>query len=154
IKNPANSPLTITATVQDESLAYQLDQANDFFVPAQNPNDNKQGRGEKFIQGTKNLPGQVYWYFMYPDGRFFEYRSSLDASIYLGTLPTGYYQNLAALVDAPAPVIQPIALTVDVTGQDLIIRQLTPGWLGFLPISVSVSDPYYSTSRAFMLEIF
>ena len=107
-----------TAGRQDatELLAYQLDQARDFFA-APNEYLNFEGLNEKYFRGDG-----TGWFYVLPTGAVYQHASPVSSSTLWGTLDSTYYDNLSQLFDVVEPAADdPVDVTVSISGTTLTI---------------------------------
>jgi hypothetical protein len=126
--DPDGHPLSFSATGQ--SLAYNLNQQAGGLT-YYSVWDNDFGAGEKWLaSGTQ-------WYFILPNGNFYQWDGSLAASgTLLGNVGTSYYADPRLI--ATAQVNQPHA-TFSIVGNILTITR-DPAWVSGIVVTVTVSD--------------
>jgi hypothetical protein len=102
------------------------------------------GRQEKWIQGTASGANQG-WYFLLPDGEFYSWDGSSQATgTLIATIPTNYYTYLNLLYNNPRGG-SPSA-TVTASGNALTITP-NAGFTGLFYVRATVSDGTSSASQ-------
>lgn len=110
------------------SLAQQLDSQYDL-TESDDYHTNCLGQNNLWIRSAKSG-----WFYLTPEGEFFQWRGSFDRSTHLGSFDTSYYDNPDLLTDPESP-------DVDVVMEGDILR-ITPeaNYTGSFQIEVSATD--------------
>lgn len=128
-------------------LAYQLDQAHDFYA-ASDEFLNFGGLSEKYFRGDG-----TGWFYILPTGAVYDFASPIGNSTLLGTLDSSYYADLSTLFDVSAPGSgDPVDVSATISGTTLT---LNPGatFVGLATITVTASDGGESSSITFDLDV-
>ncbi len=110
------------------SLAQELDSQYDL-TESDDYHTNCLGENNRWIRSENSG-----WFYMTPEGEFFQWRGSFGRSIHLGSFDTSYYDNPDLLTDPESP-------DVDVVVEGDILR-ITPAddYSGNFQIEVSATD--------------
>ena len=100
------------------------------------------------------------WHFITPDGRFFRWTGApagatfLSGSVLVDTLDPRYHAEPALLHDAPDPAVPEIGgSTVAIVGGNRLLVTFGAGFVGDLPMELSLTDGIDSAVEFFTVEV-
>jgi hypothetical protein len=144
----ASFTVTFETTAQ---AAFDFKQQLGLTNPGNNFNFNKRGSSEKYLNGSG---GKVY--FILPDGRFFQFGTTIANSTQLGQLDAKYYTNPLLILNATAASAGavPSATAVSTGGNNYHLAITGTGNLaGIFQATVFVTDNHVAVRKFFLLNV-
>ncbi len=129
-----------------EVLAYQLDQAHDFFA-ASSENLDLLGLQEKWFRGDT-----FAWFYILPDGEIVEWGGTIGTSTSLGTLDATYHSDLTTLFDVAAPTEGTVDVTASISGTTLTLDPAVSVF-GTFTVTVTASDSIAEDTETFDVTV-
>jgi hypothetical protein len=149
---PADIPnLVYSARVLVDNGAYQasqLTQTYGLFNPGQNYYFNTRAIGEKYLQGAATS-----WFFILPNGAFYEWGGTLASSTLLTTLPNSYWIDPSTILSAVPTDVSATYTTISgngtSAGQLNVIPSAIQTFAGTLHVQAAVTDGVNSATQSF-----
>jgi hypothetical protein len=149
---------TLAYAAQAQTLPYFIEHTYGVYEDARGLFANFRGQGEIYLRGMVsanniNNGGGDFWYYILPDGDFYEFTANYGDPALVGTLVAhlgvAYYDDPTLLTDASS---SPPPVTLSVAGNELTIAPAS-GYAGRFVVIAGVSDGQAGSSKSFKVTV-
>ncbi len=149
--DPDGEELTFEGSIERASLPFLLKTQYNFDGNRFRP-ENSLGLNERYISGDKNETGNLYWFYILPNGNLYEFNKTHEESKFLLKLPSGYYENPVLLFNGDAPSSNISAFSLSFNNNNLKVA-LSKEVHGSALVRVKAKDFFSFTEKTFILTV-